>query len=379
MFKYCRIPKSRDIVIPGTYGRYRLTLDGLVYDRLLDKLVEPNNNYYSICLPWHPEPIHITKLMALCFKGWHAPLEDIAKCTILFSDGDETNIHPGNLIWKFPKEGLRVPTFPGYYFIPSFTSYGINRQGSIISLVDGCLKIVSLATTGYRDLGLRRDDGVYQGTNLHRALALTFLEYDNTINTLVVNHKDNDRDNSNIDNLEWVTQSENVIHGLAAKNGYTGSAKNKAILRMLVKRGVNIDGVDLDHNGIEVKDLTNNTIRLFESQEQASKAIGVSVGTVSLKVSGKAIYPLINDRYIVRRVGSEWPTWDTTKEYSQAKNKSTVVKNLATGELLNFKSAKEAYTELKLSKKTVTTRLKNKDRRPINGFVFKYENDTDEI
>lgn len=379
VFIYSRIPKSREVVIPGTFGRYRLTLDGLVYDRFLDKLIDPINRHYVLELPWHRLPIHVTKLIAVCFKGWHAPLEFVSRCEILFSDGDEDNIHPRNLIWKFPEEGLEVPTFPGYYFIPSFTCYAINNELKVISLFEGSAKLTSLATTGYRDLGLRRDDGTYVGTNLHRVAALTFIDYDNTINEKVVNHIDGDRDNTALDNLEWVTQSENVLHGNAIKTGYIGSAKNTAIMRMLKNRGVNTDGIVLEHDGIEIKNIVTGEIKKYDSQKKASEAIGVSVGTISLKVSGHAIYPVIMDKYIVRRVGSEWPTWDESIEYSQAKNKTTLVKNVETGEILKYKSAKQAYLDLGLSKKVVTSKLKKKDRRPINGFIFKYENDPDDF
>lgn len=55
------------------------------------------------------------------------------------------------------------------------------------------------------------------------------------------------------------------------------------------------------------------------------------------------------------------------------------MKNVETGEILKYKSAKQAYLDLGLSKKVVTSKLKKKDRRPINGFIFKYENDPDDF
>lgn len=379
MFKYSRIPRSREVTIPGTYGRYNLTLDGIVYDRLLDKIIEPTGRNYNLNLPWHPEAIAVEKLIAVCFKGWFADLRRVEECTILYSDRDRENIHPDNLIWLFPEGGLEVPTLPGYYHIPSFTSYAINSKHRVLNLFEGDVKLTSVGTNGYRDVGLRRDDGVYVGSNLHRIFALTFIRYDEDINSLVVNHKDGNRDNNNLSNLELVTYSENTKHGLAMKEGYRGSAKNHQIMRMLQSRGVNMDGIELDHEGIEVKDILNDEVSMHSSQVKAANFIGVSVGTVSLKVSGNCIYPVIMDRYIVRRVGQDWPTWNEDTEYSQAKNKTTLVRNLTTNELLEFPSAKATYTELGLSKKTVTTRLRKKDRRPIDKYVIKYKSDEDEI
>jgi len=47
---------------------------------------------------------------------------------------------------------------------------------------------------------------------VHRLVALTFIE-NNDPNKIEVNHKDLNGLNNHVDNLEWVTPSENVIHG----------------------------------------------------------------------------------------------------------------------------------------------------------------------
>jgi len=67
---------------------------------------------------------------------------------------------------------------------------------------------------GYLSVGLSRDKK-RKTFSVHRIIANTFL--DNTENKEEVNHIDGDKKNNNIENLQWVTSSENQIH--AIRNG----------------------------------------------------------------------------------------------------------------------------------------------------------------
>ena len=63
---------------------------------------------------------------------------------------------------------------------------------------------------GYARINFKRNDGVYTFAPVHRIVALSFLTKKEGKN--IVNHKDSDRLNNCVDNLEWVTQKENVYH-----------------------------------------------------------------------------------------------------------------------------------------------------------------------
>ena len=61
--------------------------------------------------------------------------------------------------------------------------------------------------SGYRNLILRKN-GKRKSKQIHRLVAQAFIP--NPKNKPFVNHKDFNRQNNTVDNLEWVTQKENV-------------------------------------------------------------------------------------------------------------------------------------------------------------------------
>ena len=83
----------------------------------------------------------------------------------------------------------------GYFASTSGNIY--NRHGDLmIGAVDHC---------GYRHTILNR-----KNRNIHRIIAETFIP--NPDNLPCVNHKDGNKLNNSVENLEWCTQSENVLH-----------------------------------------------------------------------------------------------------------------------------------------------------------------------
>ena len=66
--------------------------------------------------------------------------------------------------------------------------------------------------------------------SIHRLVAETFLE--NPENKLEVNHKDSNRANNSVNNLEWVTKSENIQHSYSygSKKAPEGVSNGKAVL-----------------------------------------------------------------------------------------------------------------------------------------------------
>lgn len=63
---------------------------------------------------------------------------------------------------------------------------------------------------GYCRCSVQKLDGTWTSQPVHRLVAKAFIP--NTENKQVVNHIDGNRQNNRVENLEWVTSKENVIH-----------------------------------------------------------------------------------------------------------------------------------------------------------------------
>lgn len=88
-------------------------------------------------------------------------------------------------------------------------------------------RIISLrkANNGYISVSLCKD-GIEKTFNVHRLVAKTFIQNPN--NLPEVNHIDGNKENNCVDNLEWVTRSENMQHSL--KTGLF-KPKKKAVIQ----------------------------------------------------------------------------------------------------------------------------------------------------
>lgn len=74
----------------------------------------------------------------------------------------------------------------------------------------------SLKSDGYRHVGIISKDGHRVFHSIHKLVALAFIE--KPIGRNYVNHKDGNPQNNHVENLEWVTNSENIKHAQRLTN-----------------------------------------------------------------------------------------------------------------------------------------------------------------
>ena len=100
--------------------------------------------------------------------------------------------------------------------------------------------LLETASNGYLRIQLSRTDGKKRERFLvHRLVAATFL---GPSRGRQVNHKDGDKTNNRVENLEWCTASENARHkatvlglGVGSKN-YHSKLTEEAVVRMRALR-----------------------------------------------------------------------------------------------------------------------------------------------
>lgn len=96
--------------------------------------------------------------------------------------------------------------------IANFEQYAITDEGKVISLrYNQELKGVKVPN-GYLHIQLHMEDGRTKQFGIHRLVAEHFLP--NPYHYTQVNHKDGNKENNNVSNLEWCTASYNIQHAL---------------------------------------------------------------------------------------------------------------------------------------------------------------------
>lgn len=92
--------------------------------------------------------------------------------------------------------------------------YLISDQGRLVSLWGRKCKFLtpSINKAGYIETCLAARNGKRKNEKWHRLVAVAFLP--NLKNKKQVNHKNGIKTDNRVENLEWVTQSENIQHAI---------------------------------------------------------------------------------------------------------------------------------------------------------------------
>ncbi len=293
-------------------------------------------------------------MLQLTFKPVHVPRVLLNKLDIIYRDNDKTNLCPSNIIWKFPKDGLRHPDFPEFAIIPGFTRYAISKEGEMVNHLTGKPKLFHKAPTEYYQAGLTWDIGPYLNYPRHRLLALAWLEYETDVTKLDVNHKNGIKGDDRLENLEWSTRKENCDHAY--------------------QTGLRDDVVP-----VLVKDLRTGVIKEFCSCNSCSIELSVSSGTVAnrIKTRGQVVF---KGGLLFKRKDdpTPWAVFDdvekTISDTETKYGKKIIVRNIFTNKTAVFNSIALAASFANVCNEKVADFIDRKPNCiPTNGFDYKLD------
>lgn len=95
--------------------------------------------------------------------------------------------------------------------IQQASNYEISDLGEVRNKTTKYVLKGRKSKSGYLQVSIKFDnDNKFKNQYIHRLVAENFLENNNELN--IVNHKDGNKLNNNVENLEWVSQSYNIQH-----------------------------------------------------------------------------------------------------------------------------------------------------------------------
>ena len=144
--------------------------------------------------------------------------------------------------------------------------YKVNKSGAILSVRSGKLLTASKNKQGYINVVLSKD-GKSITYKVHRLVALAFISNPN--NYPYVNHKDEDKTNNNVENLEWCTPKYNLNYGTAIKR------RSEAIKASPVKQ----------RKAVIQLSLSGEFIKEYRSTKEASEETSIDRRRISCAIN----------------------------------------------------------------------------------------------
>lgn len=151
--------------------------------------------------------------------------------------------------------------------------YFATESGDIFNK-DGMKVKPFVSKRGYLRVKLHIGNSRYKNYSVHVLVATAFIP--NPDNLPQVNHKDGNKLNPSVDNLEWSTQSENIRHAMR-NDLYTKQSEHQALVTKASADKHSIAVEQLDDDG--------NIINTFRNKHDAAKALGLMPNNIKRAIS----------------------------------------------------------------------------------------------
>ena len=305
------IESSPLMPVPRCNGIYWINTEGVLLEKNSDhsfKRIMTEDGYVSIFINGKYDNVRLANLVQLTFKPvFDDDFEFYLHADILHIDGYLLNCHASNLIWNFTNSHVTN----GFYRIPGYSRFLINKDGIVYNRQKDYYPNINYTSRDYVLVYAYPDHKCFHtNTNaaVHRLMALGFIKYGSDVCVMDVNHKDGNKHNFSIENLEWVTRSENIAHAIST-------------------------GLTTDIKGVRVTVVSTGQTMEFPSQSACSNELGICGKLLSWRLregKGKAY-----GDYIFESLAEP-----TTKHRTSPK--SVIILNTVTKEVVDVDSLAKA-------------------------------------
>lgn len=275
--------------------------------------------------------------------------------TLIYKDGNKNNPSVVNLFWKPVYTGV-IPLnqrdqFKDLPFDLFTCEYAISKEGVVINKNTWKPLAFGIDKDGYRTYGVRRK--TYSAGSIsigqHRLLALAYLDCPGDPKNFQVNHKDGNKQNNSLENLEWVSAAENVRHAYET-------------------------GLCLANMFIVARHVVTHTLTKFKSLKDASRYLSSNPDRVGNAVTTKQT---IRDHRVAEVDRStQTVTWDdgsttnTTLLPLKLFTNTVVSRNIITNKIEIWNNSNQVSKILRIDHSVVESRASMQTPWPVRNYCF---------
>lgn len=280
----------------------------------------------------------------------------------LYRNNNNKDITPNNLTYKLPTTGILLQHrfLKEFYYIPEYTSYAINKNGQIYNIrrdslytplkIDPSNKMRNSASVN-SDTKRNNHPGVY------RLLAMTFIDHDSNYENMNVNHINGNKHDDRIENLEWLTHQENMIHAIET-------------------------GLRSDNKPIDTKEYNTDYIKNFRSISTCATFYGVGENYLrkSIKLGIMKLSKDPKDWYYIKHKKDKWVNIEQFFIKKITNRHSTIdipikALNIFSGKIKEYDSLFMAGKELSIDRKSIKHHIEKDSLIPSKGYIFRFKDD----
>lgn len=282
------------------------------------------------------------------------PESVLDKVKVLFLDGDSENWSVDNIDYCFEGGEVECPFYKGFFYLPGFSRYVINRKGELLIVKTGRLKtwiktfgkVLRNVKGGYMvSHGVYDKGRVKRSIGRHRALCLTFKHPGIVVHKLTVNHKDGIPGNDDLDNLEFCSYSENTKHAYD-NNLYPNKTTYVDVLNWITGESLS-----------------------FPTIVKCSERIGIPINTTYSRISrsNSVRYP---DGWRIKRKNDVWEELKNSIRESIT-DISVICRNIFDNTVMIFSTIGSASRETDIGIGTIQSQIELEPNTPIYGWNFR--------